>query len=86
MSEKSCCCCFSVKNGAFLIGLLCVFDLINEIEKFNFARCIVKLIVVATFGYMMWHDSATARKYFFIAFCANPFLQMLATTVFKTEE
>ena len=86
MSEKSCCCCFSVKTGAFIIGVLSLFDLLNELDEFNFARCIVKLIVVAIFGYMVWNDSAAARKYFFIAFCANPLLQMLATFLFKTEE
>ena len=80
---KSCCCCFSVKTGAFLIGVLMMFDLLNEFEYFNMLRCLIKLIVVGTFLWMLLHDNKDSRKWFFIAFVANPFLQVLASTIDK---
>ena len=83
MGEKSCCCCFSVKTGAFLIGVLMLLDLGNELANFNLLRCIIKLLVLGAFGAMVFSDSRTTRMWVFIAFVANPFLQMLAATIDK---
>ena len=86
MGEKSCCCCFSVKTGAFIIGAFQVLGLLGELEDFNMLRCIIKLVCVAIFGAMIFADSKTTRMWFFIAFVLNPFAQMLAASIDKPQD
>ena len=81
MGEKSCCCCLSVKTGAYIIGAMLVLDLLGQLENFNFLQCIIKLATVAVFGNMILSDSESSRKWFFFAWIISPFLQMMAAAI-----
>ena len=86
MGEKNCCCCFSVKTGAYVIGVLSILGLLDELNNFNLLRCIIKLVVSASFLAMVFQDSKTTRMWFFIIFLGSPFAQILAAIIDKPQE
>ena len=81
MGEKSCCCCLSVKTGAFIIGSMMIIDLLGQLENFNALQCIIKLGAVAIFANMILNDSEDSRKWFFFAWVLSPFFQLMAAAI-----
>ena len=73
----NCCCCFSVKTGTNIIGILFIIDLIGEFwhPTINPLRWVLRLFVASVFLAMYIKDTGTTRMLFFFTFIANIFLK-----------
>ena len=73
----NCCCCFSVKTGTNIIGILFIIDLIGEFwhPTINPLRWTLKIIVATVFMMMYLKDTQSSRMLFFFIFIANIFLK-----------
>ena len=65
MTLKSFFCCFTVEQGAFLIGIGTMLTLLGEWYYFHMIRTILTFLATFAFLWMCAEDSPTARGIFF---------------------
>ena len=73
-TQKSCCCCISVKTGTMILGVCMLINLLKEIEEFYPLRLAATATASIAFILMIFDDSEFKRKLFFYTF-------MIATLV-----
>ena len=66
---NSCCCCFKIKTGAYIIGALHLFFIIWNILELNIFGIAMELFTAATFVNMIRKDTALHRKIYAASFC-----------------
>ena len=73
MTLKSFFCCFSVEQGAFLIGIGTMLTLVGEWYYFQMIRTILTFLATFAFLWMISYDSAESRALFFWTYTISAF-------------
>ena len=65
-----CCCCFGVRTGTMIIGVLCWVGMLDEIQEFHPVRFVARLITALTFLSMLIDNTGSKRGVFFFTYTA----------------
>ena len=86
---KSCCCCISIRNGTYLIGVLHAVYFVMFLLEPNFIGASLNFFCMSTFIAMVFKDTAFTRSIFFTAFATYVVLIAVLNlyfTFFRFEE
>ena len=63
-----CCCCFSPKTGTYILGVLAILGISQELELNILPRLIASLVTALTFVLMVFNSHATFRFFFCVSY------------------
>ena len=66
---SKCCCCISVKTGAYAIGLLHVLGLLVGALKLDPLLIALEIFCGCSFMLMVYKDNKMKRLFYFVAYC-----------------
>ena len=81
---ESCCLCFSVQIGAYILGILEVSAFVGSITKPDPVMMTMHGAIAFVFLAMWFDDSEDKRKYFFIVYSAVAGFSLVALVLFLT--
>ena len=79
---ESCCLCFSVQVGAYILGILEVSAFVGSLSKFEPIMMAIHGAIAMLFLAMWIDDSGQKRKYYFIAYTSVACLSLIALMLF----
>ena len=71
--ESKCCCCFPLKVGVYIIGILSLLALLPEFYKYYMWRTLLTIAASVAFLFMAFADSSFSRGVFFFTWTIATF-------------
>ena len=72
--QGRCCCCFSVKAGTILLGVISTLAILDELNEFHPLRLAANGVAAISFLLMLCDDSDFKRKLFYYSYSASQVL------------
>ena len=77
-----CCCCISIKTGAFIIGAIHVVGLLLGVIWVSPLQISLEIFCGATFLYMVYRDCERNRLLYFASYCVYAFTLGIIRLIF----